>query len=95
MIAYTPNEFGRTAVNNIFWFPVSMVVNAVPSGEPAVIMMDTIAGTGKRYESTPDRVMGAHGRDERNDNLRRLAEIAANGRLSIYLTRFCAHSNAG
>ena len=90
VIAYAPTESDGAAAKNNFWVSVSKAVNEVPNGEHVVVMMDANARTGRREdEITPDKVMGAYGRDKRNDNGRRLVELAAVGRLSILDTFFC------
>lgn len=91
----TSTENDETAVNNSFWLSVGKAVSAVPSGEHAVVMVGANARNGTRDdESTPDKVMGAYGRERRNEEGRRLVEFAGNVRISI-LDIFSAHSNAG
>ncbi|CAN0346235.1 unnamed protein product [Pylaiella littoralis] len=82
VVAYAPTETNGTSDKDGFWPSVRETVNAVPSREHVVVMMDANARTGRREdESTPHEVMGVYGRDKRNDNARRLVEFAASCRL--------------
>lgn len=82
-------------MKNSPWLSVSKVINAVPRGETRRGHDgDANTRTGRReVESTP-KLMGVYGRDERDDNERRLVEFATSGRLSILDTLY-AHPNAG
>lgn len=54
------------------------LLDEVPSGEHVAVMMDANARNGGTEDgSTPDKVMGAYGHDNRNDNRRRLVDFAA------------------
>lgn len=71
-------------MKNNLCLSVSNTVDEVPSWEHVLVVMDANARTGEREdESNPMGVMGAHRRDRRNGNGRRLVEFAASGRFSI------------
>lgn len=73
VVGYASMDSGGAAVKNNFWLSVSKAVDEVPSGKHVVVIMDDDARTcEKDNKSTPSGVMGAYGRDRRNDNRRKM-----------------------
>ena len=92
VVAYAPTETQDSEKNHTFWTALDKVVAEVSAHEQLFVLMDANARTGRRgeekSESEFNKVLGAYGRDEVNDNGERLLSFAANHDLSLVNTFF-------
>ena len=75
--------------NDYFWNPLDEVVKGVPSRDHLLVLMDANARTGMRGIGwTDSKVLGAYGRDELNDNGKRLLTHATDNKLALLNTYY-------
>ena len=66
-----------------------MQVKHIPTKELLFVLTDANARTGKRMEGCDDgRVLGAYGRDDLNNNGKRLLSLASDNKLTLTNTFF-------
>ena len=94
VVAYAPNRLctKNTELKNIFfWQKLECLVEQIPTKECLFVLIDANARTGRRVAGCGDdesRVLGAYGRDARNDNGERLLSFATNCKLALTNTFF-------
>ena len=92
IVAYAPTDCTKNAkLKCIFWQKLEDLVEKIPTQECLFVMMDANARTGKKMEGCGDdesRVLGAYGRDIRNDNGRQILPFATNCKLALTNTFF-------
>ena len=93
--AYAPSEANPNAeLKEVLWKKLGHLVQQIPSKELLFVLMDANERTGKRMEGCDDgRVLGAYGRDELNNNGKRLLSLASGNKFSR--TRSSAHLRVG
>ena len=74
VVAYSPKEANPNAeLKELFWKGLGYLVKQIPTKELLFVLIDANARTGKTMEGCDDsRVLGAYGRDELNNNVKRL-----------------------
>jgi len=92
VVAYAPTEASKAVEpKRVFWETLGDLVDRVPRKEYLFVLMDANARTGMREGGGGDsgnKVLGAYGRDELNENGRRLLTFAANNNLALTNTFF-------
>ena len=92
VVAYAPTETNPNAeLKEVFWKKLRCLVKQIPTKEFLFVLMDANAWTGKRMETCDDgRMLGAYGRDELNNNGKRLLPFASDDKLAFTNTFFSA-----
>ena len=70
----------------VFWEKLDDLVDRIPRKEYLFVLMDANARTGMREGGGGDsgnNILGAYGRDELNENGKRLLTFAANNKLAL------------
>ena len=92
VVAYAPTETQNANNKNAFWTSLDRVVEEVPKHEQLFVLIDANAYTGKREKgqvgSKDSKILGAYGRDTRNDNGELLLSFANNHDLALVNTFF-------
>jgi hypothetical protein len=85
---YAPTEGEDEDVKDLHWHALHKMVSELPKGESLMIGTDANARTDHHVEEGMEKVLGRHGRDELNDNGRRLLEFAFANDMAIASTFF-------
>ena len=95
VVAYAPTEANPNAeVEEVFWKKLRHLVKQIPTKDLLFALTDASARTGKRMDGCDDGgVLGAYGRDELNNNGKRLLSLASGNKFSR--TRSSAHLRVG
>ena len=89
IVGYAPTLDKSTSEKEYLWNSLDEVVKDVPSRDHLLVLMDANARTGMRgIEWTDSKVLGAHGRDELNDNGERLLTHATDNKLALLNTYY-------
>ena len=85
VVPYSPREANPNAeLKEVFWKKLGYLVKQIPTKELLFVLIDANARTGKRMEGCDDcRVLGEYGRDELNNNGKRLLSLALDNKLAL------------
>ena len=90
-VAYAATEANpNTELKEVFWKKLGHLVEQIPTKECIFVLVDKNARTGRMEGCGDGRVLGAYGRDELNDNGKRLLTFASDNNLARTNT-FLAH----
>ena len=89
IVGYAPTPDKSTSEKHYFCSSLDEVVKGVPSRDHLLVLMDANARTGMRRNGwTNNKVLGAYGRDELNDNRERLLTHAIDTKLALLNTYY-------
>ena len=92
VVGYAPMEPDDSEKKRAFWHNrLDSLVQRVPKKECLFVLMDANARTGEKIEgegTEDDGVLGAYGRDELNNNGKRLLNFATDNKLAVANTFF-------
>ena len=91
VVGYAPTEPSDSEKKRAFWHSLDSLVQRIPKKECLFVLMDANARTGEKIEgerTEDDRVLGAYGRDELNNNGKRLLNFATDNKLAVTNTFF-------
>ena len=91
VVGYAPTEPSDSEKKRAFWHRLDSLVQRIPKKECIFVLMDANARTGEKIEgegTEDDRVLGAYGRDELNNNGKRLVNFATDNKLAVTNTFF-------
>ena len=91
MVGYAPTEPSDSEKKRAFWHRLDSLVQQIPKKKCIFVLMDANARTGEKVEeerTEDDGVLGAHGRDELNNNGKRLLNFATDNKLAVTNTFF-------
>ena len=91
VVGYAPTEPSDSEKKRAFWHRLDSLVQQIPKKECIFVLMDANARTGEKIEgdrTEDDGVLGAYGRDELNNNGKRLLNFAADNKLAVTNTFF-------
>ena len=91
VVGYAPTEPSDSEKKRAFWHRLDSLVEPIPKKECLLVLMDANAHTGEKIEgerTEDDGVLGAYGRDELNDNGKRLLDFATDNKLAVTNTFF-------
>ena len=89
IVGYAPTLDKSTSEKDYFWSSLDEVVKGVPSRDHLLVLVDANARTGIRGIGWTDgKVSGAYGRDELNDNGKRLLIHATDNKLALLNTYY-------
>ena len=89
IVGYASTLDKSTSEKDYFWSSLDEVVKGVPSRDHLLVLMDANARTGMRGIGwTDSKVLGAYGRDELNDNGKRLLTHATDNKLALLNTYY-------
>ena len=86
--AYAPTDVAAAGSKQLFWDKLDSLVRRVPAKECLFVLMDANAQTGAKIAWVDEGTMGEFGRNELNDNGRRLLTFATDNRLAVLITLF-------
>eukprot|EP00903_Cladosiphon_okamuranus_P016679 g15379.t2 len=86
--AYSPKEVADASNKQLFWDKLDSLVGRIPAKEGLFVLMDANAQTGSKIAGEDEGTMGEFGRNELNDNGRRLLTFATDNRPAV-LNIFC------
>ena len=88
---YAPTEPSDSEKKRAFWHRLDSLVQRIPKKECFFVLMDANARTGEKIEGEgreDDGLLGAYGRDELNNNGKRLLNFATDNKLAVTNTFF-------
>ena len=95
VVGYAPTEPSDSENKRAFWHRLDSLVQRIPKKECLFVLMDANARTGLKIEGQrteddgdDDGVLGAYGRDELNNNGKRLLNFATDNKLAVTNTFF-------
>ena len=91
VVGYAPTEPSDSEKKRAFWHRLDSLVQRIPRKEALFVLMDANARTGLKIEgerTEDDGVLGAYGRDELNNNGKRLLNFATDNKLAVTNTFF-------
>ena len=91
VVGYAPTEPSDSEKKRAFWHRLDSLVQRIPKKEWLFVLMDANARTGEKIEgggTEDDGVLGAHGRDELNNNGKSLLNFATDNKLAVTNTFF-------
>ena len=91
VVGYAPTEPSDNEKKRAFWYRLDSLVQRIPKKECLFELMDANARTGEKIEgegTEDDGVLGAYGRDELNNNAKRLLNFATDNKLVVTNTFF-------
>ena len=91
VVGYAPTEPSDSEKKRAFWHRLDSLVQRIPKKEALFVLMDANARTGLKIEierTEDDGVLGAYGRDEFNNNGKRLLNFATDNKLASTNTFF-------
>ena len=90
VVAYAPTEaHPNVELKKVFWKKLGHFVKQIPTKELLFVFIDANARTGNRMEGCDDvRVLRAYGRDELNNNGKRLMSLALDNKFGL-TNAFC------
>ena len=91
VVGYAPTEPSDSEKKRAFWHRLDSLVQRIPNKEALFVLMDANARTGLKIEgerTEDDGVLGAYGRDELNNNGKRLLNFATDNKLAVTNTFF-------
>ena len=91
VVGYAPTEPSDIEKKRAFGHRLDSLVQQIPKKECIFVLMDANARTGEKIEgerTEDDGVLGAYGRDELNDNGKRLLNFATDNKLAVTNTFF-------
>ena len=91
VLGYASTEPSDSEKKRAFWHRLDSLVQGIPKKECIFVLMDANARTGEKIEgerTEDDGVLGAYGRDELNDNGKRLLNFATDNKLAVANTFF-------
>ena len=91
VVGYAPTEPSDSEKKRAFWHRLDSLVQRIPKKEALFVLMDANARTGEKIEgerTEDDGVLGAYGRDELNNNGKRLLNFATDNKLAVTNTFF-------
>ena len=91
VVGYAPTEPSDSEKKRAFWHRLDSLVQRIPKNECLFVLMDANARTGEKIQGErmeDDGVHGAYGRDELNNNGKRLLNFATDNRLAVTNTFF-------
>ena len=94
VVRYAPTEPSDSEKKRAFWHRLDSLVQRIPKKECLFVLMDANARTGEKIEGgrTEDGgVFGVYGRDELDDNAKRLLNFATDNKLDVTNTFFSTH----
>ena len=85
VVCYAPTEANPNAeLKEVLWKKLGHLVKPIPTKDLLFVLIDANARTGKRMEGCDDgRVLGAYGRDDLNNNGKRLLSLALDNKLAL------------
>ena len=89
--AHAPTEVNKDETKQAFGDRLDSLVQWIPAKECLYVLMDANARTGRRIEGESlqdEEILGTYGRDELNDNGKRLLSFATDNKLAIMNTFF-------
>ena len=86
--AYAPTDVAAAGSKQLFWDKLDSLVRLIPAKECLFVLMDANAQTGSKIAGEDEGTMGEFGRNELNDNGRRLLTFATDNRLAVLNTFF-------
>ena len=91
VVGYAPTEPSDSENKRAFWHRLDSLVQRIPKKECLFVLMDANARTGEKIEgerTKDDGVLGGYGRDELNNNGKRLLNFATDNKLAVTNTFF-------
>ena len=91
VVGYVPTKPSDSEKNRAFWHRLDSLVQRIPLKERRFVLMDANARSGENIEgerTEDDGVLGSYGRDELNDNGKRLLNFATDTTLVVTNTFF-------
>ena len=91
VVGYAPTEPSDSEKKRAFWHRLDSLVQRIPKKEALFALMDANARTGEKIEgerTEDDGVLGAYGRDELNNNGKRLLNFATDNKFAVTNTFF-------
>ena len=91
VVGYAPTEPSDSEKKRVFWHRLDSLVQRIPKKEYIFVLMDANARTGEKIEggrTEDDGVLGTYGRDELNNNGKRLLNFATDNKLAVTTTFF-------
>ena len=91
VVGYAPTEPSDSEKKRAFWHRLDSLVQQIPKKECLFVLMDANARTDEKIEgerTEDDGVLGAYGRDELNNNGKRLLNFATDNKLAVTNTFF-------
>ena len=91
VVGYAPMEPSDSEKKRAFWHKLGSLVQRIPKKGCIFVLMDANARTGEKIEgekTEDDGVLGAYGRDELNNNGKRLLNFATDNKLAVTNTFF-------
>ena len=86
VVGYAPTEPSDSEKKRAFWHRLDSLVQRIPKKECIFVLIDANARTGEKIErgrTEDDGVHGAYGRDELNNNGKRLLNFATDNKLAV------------
>ena len=91
VVGYAPTGPSDSEKKRAFWHRLDSLVQRIPKKECLFVLMDANARTGEKIEgegTKGDGVLGAYGRDELNNNGKRLVNFATDNKCAVMNTIF-------
>ena len=91
VVGYAPTEPSDSEKKRAFWHRLDSLVQRIPKIEALFVLMNANARTGLKIEgerTEDDGLLGAYGRDELNNNGKRLLNFASDNKLAVTNTFF-------
>ena len=91
VVGYAPTEPSDSEKKRAFWHRLDSLVQQILKKERLFVLMDANARTGEKIHgerTEDDGVLGAYGRDELNNNGKRLVNFATDNKLAVTNTFF-------